>query len=230
MLIAIEGIDGSGKGTHAQHLHDALKNNGIPSKLLTFPNYGSTFFGKQVGRYLNGDFGDLNSVPVELSAMLYAGDRYEMRQTITESLDNGFVVICDRYTPSNLAHQTAKMPADRQDDFIAWLEELEYGIYKLPKADIVFWLDMPVDIAMRFVLKKNKRNYTDKKMDLHEASASYLTSVQTVYSRLSSRSNWVPLECAAAGNAKTIESIQKDIVDSFMSQYEKSAPPETPAG
>jgi hypothetical protein len=107
-LIVFEGIDGSGKGTQTKKLFNFLKNKGIKTELFEFPFYSETFFGKEVGNYLNGEFGGLKEIHPKLSAMLYAGDRYEKRDELIKKLNQGYLIICDRYVPSNIAHQTAK--------------------------------------------------------------------------------------------------------------------------
>jgi dTMP kinase len=105
VLIAIEGIDGSGKGTQAQQLVERLNQHNTTACLLSFPRYSETLFGTTIGRFLDGDFGPLDAVAPELAATLYAGDRYESRGLLIDALDNHQVVVCDRYVPSNLAHQ-----------------------------------------------------------------------------------------------------------------------------
>ncbi len=77
-FIAIEGIDGSGKHTQAAWLGRALAARGIPYVPFSFPRYGSSF-GKLIANFLNGDFGRLESVDAHLSALLYAGDRFEAK-------------------------------------------------------------------------------------------------------------------------------------------------------
>ena len=62
MLIAIEGIDGSGKGTQAKLLHQRLLDAGRSSELISFPRYSQTHFGQTIGRFLNGEFGKLDQV------------------------------------------------------------------------------------------------------------------------------------------------------------------------
>ena len=65
MLIAIEGIDGSGKGTQAARVTQRLREQGRSVELLSFPRYEATFFGGAVGDFLNGKFGNLDEVAVE---------------------------------------------------------------------------------------------------------------------------------------------------------------------
>src|SRR5215469_17624391 len=104
-LIAIEGIDGSGKRTQVALLTAALRERGHSVFATGFPQYDS-WFGKMVGQFLNGELGPLDSVDPHFTALLYAGDRYEARTKLETELSNGQVVLVDRYIGSNLAHQT----------------------------------------------------------------------------------------------------------------------------
>lgn len=214
MLIALEGIDGSGKGTQAKALADGLAKAGHAVDLLSFPNYTTTFFGHEVGRYLNGEFGSLDAVPIEFAALLYAGDRLELRERIVNALRTGTVVVCDRYTPSNLAHQAGKVSGADREARIAWIERLEYEVFHLPRPDLVFWLDMPVAQAMALVAKKSARAYTTATYDIHEASRTYLTGVRGVYADLAGRPSWVPVACLDAdhGTPRPIDAIAAEIL------------------
>jgi len=214
MLIALEGIDGSGKGTQAKALADGLAKSGQAVDLLSFPNYTTTFFGHEVGRYLNGEFGGLDSVPIEFAALLYAGDRLELRERIANDLRTGTVVVCDRYTPSNLAHQAGKVTGEDRLRRIAWIEKLEYEVFHLPQPDLVFWLDMPVSQAMALVAKKSARAYTTATYDLHEASRTYLTGVRDVYADLATRPSWITIACQAPAQTapRAIEAITTEIL------------------
>ena len=60
LLVVIEGIDGSGKGTQSARLRDRLTTRGLRTGLLSFPRYDATFFGQRIGDFLNGRFGQLN--------------------------------------------------------------------------------------------------------------------------------------------------------------------------
>src|SRR6266849_263571 len=101
-LIAIEGIDGSGKRTQVELLTLTLKARGHSLYSTGFPQYDS-WFGKMVGKFLNGDFGPLESVDPRFSAMLYAGDRFEAKFKLEAALDSGQILLVDRYIASNLA-------------------------------------------------------------------------------------------------------------------------------
>src|SRR5580693_10002111 len=109
-LIAIEGIDGSGKRTQVALLEKALAAKGHAVYCTGFPQYDS-WFGKMVGQFLNGDFGALESVDPHFSALLYAGDRFQAKPRLEAALNEGKVVLADGYIGSNLAHQTARVRA-----------------------------------------------------------------------------------------------------------------------
>src|ERR1700732_324131 len=108
-LIAIEGIDGSGKRTQLDLLASALNARGVDTFRMSCPRY-ETFYGKLVGRYLNGDFGALDAVDPHLSALLYAGDRLEAKPEMDAALSAGKIGLADRYIGSNMAHQSARIP------------------------------------------------------------------------------------------------------------------------
>src|SRR5579862_3446179 len=131
-FIAIEGIDGSGKHTQAEKLGQAFTARGIPWVPFSFPRYESSF-GKLIAQFLNGEFGSLEAVDAHLSALLYAGDRFEAKPDLQAALSTGNIVLSDRYVASNMAHQTARVAPEQRTAFITWLTHLEYEIYGLPK-------------------------------------------------------------------------------------------------
>src|SRR3974390_3368535 len=142
-LIALEGIDGSGKRTQLDLLAGELDARGIATFRISFPRYES-FFGKLVGRYLNGEFGVLDAVDPHLSALLYAGDRLEAKPEIEAALSSGRIVLADRYVGSNMAHQSARVVPERREEFLSWLKRLEYELYALPPENLVIYLRVPV--------------------------------------------------------------------------------------
>ncbi len=115
-LIAVEGIDGSGKRTQVDLLNNALTARGHQTYVTGFPIYDS-WFGKMVGEFLNGEFGPLEEVDPHFTALLYAGDRFEAREQMLEGLAAGKIVLADRYIGSNMAHQTARVARRRAPRF-----------------------------------------------------------------------------------------------------------------
>jgi dTMP kinase len=193
-LIAIEGIDGSGKRTQVELLEKALVDGGYAVYSTGFPQYDS-WFGKMVGQFLNGDFGPLETVDPHFSALLYAGDRFEAKFRLDTALNQGKVVLADRYIGSNLAHQTARAPAAARPAFISWIEHLEYNIYNLPREALVLYLRVPPREAQDLVARKSARTYTTVKQDLQEASLRHLEDASAMYDQLSRRPNWATIPC-----------------------------------
>jgi dTMP kinase len=192
-LIALEGIDGSGKRTQLDLLAHALEERGISIMRISFPRYESSF-GKLAGRYLNGDFGPLESVDPHLSSLLYAGDRFEAKGEIESALAAGKLVLADRYIGSNLAHQTERVPPGQRDEFLAWLKHVEYGIYGLPVEDLVVYLRIPAPDAYRLIELKAPRSYTTHRHDILEANVTHLEQTAGIYDRLATEHNWVRID------------------------------------
>ena len=193
-LIAIEGIDGSGKRTQVELLKNALAAHGYQTYLTGFPIYDS-WFGKMVGEFLNGEFGPLKEVDPHFTALLYAGDRFEAKEHICDALAAGKIVLADRYIGSNMAHQTARVPVDERADFLKWLEHLEYQIYSLPHESLVVYLRVPASEAQKLIAQKSARGYTDATHDLQESNLRHLEDAAAMYDELASRPNWITVSC-----------------------------------
>ena len=193
-LIALEGIDGSGKRTQLDLLARELDARRLATFRISFPRYES-FFGELVGRYLNGDFGPLGALDPRLSAMLYAGDRLEAKPEIEAALSSGKIVLADRYIGSNMAHQSARVLPEHREEFFAWLNRLEYTLYGLPPEDLVVYLRVPVAEAHRLVELKSARVYTRLKRDIQEADMKHLEQTATIYDRLATEPNWARIDC-----------------------------------
>jgi len=215
MIVVIEGIDGSGKGTQAA----ALQRITEKSKVISFPRY-TEFYGRRVGEYLNGKYGQLDQVHPLLASMLYAADRrqYFEKQYFADQREND-VLIYDRYVPSNVAHQGAKLEGTEMTDLIEFMETHEYEHNKVPYSGLTIYLDMPVNHAVELIAKKAQRNYTDKKADIHEADVGYLERVKTIYDYLCEKGEgWVRIPCSDEDGIRPEVDIAYDVADA-VSQY-----------
>lgn len=212
MLIDIEGIDGVGKGTQARALVRRLNDSGRSASLISFPRYEATLFGRAVGEFLNGAFGDLSEVHPFLVSLLFAGDRYESRQFLIESMQSSDIVVLDRYVPSNVAHQSSKLDGPARADLMRRILHIEYTLFGLPKPDLVIWLDMPLSIAQTLIAQKGARAYTTKKADIQEADGRYLERVRAVYDELArSEPGWRHVACCAGESLRSVEEIAGEI-------------------
>ena len=215
MLIAIEGIDGSGKGTQSRLLTEELNRRGRKAALLSFPRYDETFFGRAVGRFLNGEFGSLSQANPYLVSLLFAGDRYESRDLLQEQLADSDVLVLDRYVASNIAHQGSKLPREQQAALFDFVEQLEYDVYALPRPSLNVLLDLPAETAQELIGRKAARNYTEKSHDLQEADRSYLDGVRQAYLELSRRhpGSWRVISCLLESRLRTVEEIGEELLE-----------------
>ena len=223
-LIAIEGIDGSGKRTQVELLTLSLKARGHSVFPTGFPQYDS-WFGKMVGQFLNGDLGPLESVDPHFTALLYAGDRFEAKPKLESGLNNGQIVLVDRYIGSNLAHQTARVPPEQRSEFLKWIEHLEYKIYRLPRETLALYLRVPPPEAQALVARKSARSYTAVKQDLLEASLSHLEDAAGMYDFLAKRPSWNTIECfdPKHNQMRAADDIAKEILGAVLLTLSQSA-------
>ena len=181
-----------------------------------------------MARYLNGEFGSLETVDPHLSALLYAGDRLEAKPEIESALAAGKIVLADRYIGSNLAHQTERVPPEQREEFLAWLKHLEYGLYGLPVEDLVVYLRVPAAEAHRLVGMKSARAYTSLKRDIQEADISHLEQTAIIYDRLATEPNWARIDCTntASGALYSPEEIHRAVLQFVESRILSQAPAE----
>ncbi|MDN5275819.1 MAG: Thymidylate kinase [Candidatus Saccharibacteria bacterium] len=185
LFIALEGGDGSGKGTQAALLEQYFQAQGKHVLHVSFPRHGE-FSAIYVQKYLNGEYGAADDVPGDLASLPYAFDRYAASSEMRTVLENASgIVIADRYVASNLAHQGTKFSnADDRKSFYERMMKTEYEVLGIPKPDINIVLVVPTHIAQSNVDKKAVRSYTTKKRDIHEADASHLERAKANYEEL----------------------------------------------
>lgn len=180
-FIALEGTDGSGKGTQFAKLVERLELMGFDVATFDFPQYDkpSSFF---VREYLNGNYGSAEEVGPYTGSLFYALDRYQAAPEIRRALDEGKIVLTNRFTGSNMAHQGTKFAnSEQRRGYFVWLDNLEFETLKVPRPDKSIVLRVPAEIAQTLVDKKDARSYTDKKRDLHEADIEHLKKSVEVY-------------------------------------------------
>jgi dTMP kinase len=184
-FIAIEGLDGSGKSTQLTLLQQHLNERKIRFKYVHFPRTDSPVFGELVSMFLRGELGTINSVNPYLIALIYAGDRNDARQMISEWIQQGYLVIVDRYVYSNIAFQCAKL-ADKNDreKLTDWILNLEYTYYGIPKPELSLFLDVPFDFTRQRLTEdrsSDERSYLQGNQDIHEADLTFQEKVRQVY-------------------------------------------------
>lgn len=225
-FIVIEGTDGSGKGTQFKLLADRLVAEGYDVATFDFPQYDlpSSYFVKE---YLNGKYGEADEVGPYTASLFYALDRYEAAPKIRQALEQGKVVLANRFTGSNMAHQGTKFgtPEERRGYFI-WCDNIEFEMLKIPRPTISFVLRVPAEISQTLIDQKEQRSYTDKKRDIHEASLDHLQRAVEVFDDLTQLfpKDFSRIDCVRDGQLLTIEMVQELIWQKAMPMLPEKGP------
>lgn len=212
-LIVIDGVDSSGKQTQVEMLYNKLKAEGLKVKRISFPNYESNS-SALVKMYLAGDLG---TNPDELDpyaiSTFYAADRYISYITDwKKDLDDGYIIIADRYVSSNMIHQAAKIKdINAKKIFLDWLDSFEYGVYKLPRPDIVIFLNMPVEQAVKLMADRKNKITGDEKKDIHERDVAYLQESYNNAMFIANEYSWNIVNCVNNSAVRKIEDIASEI-------------------
>ena len=217
MFIVLEGVDGSGKSTQIAKLREMFAQKGIPTEYLHFPRFDAPYFGDLIARFLRGELGSIEQVDPYIVAMLYAGDRRDAAAMIRGWMDEGKVVICDRYVYSNIGYQCAKV-ADvaEREKLREWILSLEYDYFAIPRPDVSLFLDVPFAFTERKLLQDvregDDRAYLNGKKDIHEQSMELQRAVRQVYlDAAECDDNMYVVDCSHEGEMASPEAIFEKI-------------------
>lgn len=177
-LIAFEGLDQSGKQTQAEWLVAALSAVGHIVHTVSFPDY-ATSIGAEIGQALQGQ----RSYGPDVLQLLYIANRYEHAPAIRAWLDQGAMVVADRYAASSLAY------GDAQGLDLAWLTDSQR---LLPAADLTFLLDIAPETSL-----ERKRAARDK----FERDLPLLARVRASYTRQAQADGWHRVDGTRAPDA-----------------------------
>ena len=205
-IIVIEGTDSSGKETQSKMLESALQKEGIKCVHFAFPMYdtptgkiiGGDYLGKEeFGESLFAE-GKMNVDP-KVVCLYYAADRKYNWSKIENYLQKGYMVILDRYTTSNLAHQGSKLTT-QEDRFnmYQWIDKLEYWLLQLPKPDKTIFLHVPYEYTLK--QEKDPKTLEEQKR------------AEEAYIELSELYNWNRIECVKDGSLRSVEDIHNEIL------------------
>ncbi len=197
VLIVIDGLDGSGKATQQKQLAKRLKADGYKVKLIDFPRYKDNFIGAFIGDCLAGKHGAWDKIDPYIASVIYAADRFEASGEIKRWLDQGYIVIADRYVSANQIYQGGKIADDTQRyRFLKWLDQLEFEVFKIPRPDVVFFLDVPVEVSMQLSKRSRKVYLKDDQKDLHETNLDIqIQAYKSAIKMVRSFNNWVTITC-----------------------------------
>ena len=161
--------------------------------------------------YLDGELGDsATEVNAYAASSFYAVDRYVSYQTQwKDDYLGGKLIIADRYTTSNAAHQMVKLPKEQWDGFLSWLEEYEYNLLGIPWPDGVIYLDMEPETSRRLI--EGRYQGDESKKDIHEANFQYLLRCREAALYAAQRLGWRTVRCCDGISPLPIEKIAESV-------------------
>lgn len=215
-LIVVEGLDGAGKRTQAEKLYNRIKEKGESVIKVSFPNYEKES-SILVKKYLHGDFTNVfnnsdNITFVKQISTFYAVDRvasfiertYDGKSLI-EQLSEGTHIICDRYTTSNMLHQSGNLKNQYQlFDYLDWVIKFEFDDLQLPRPDLVLFLDVTPEISINNIKKRNEDT------DIHE-NIRHFKRVYDLSLEIVKYCKWDLIDCSPNGTQLPIEDIHEII-------------------
>lgn len=219
-IIVITGIDGTGKQTQTSMLLKHLQSKGLNVKMQSFPNYLSPS-SAPVHEYLEGRLPKeaKKLSPMQVSSFFLV-DFLQTMLGYEEFLNNGGILLLDRYTESNLIHQAGRLPnPQEQARFANSLKNFQYNSLKLPKPDLVICLTMPLEHSMKLM---QERGYEKNgvKQDVHEADRHHLEMAHAMCQKFADEEKWTVINCVdAAGQLREPTRIHnniKNVVDNFL--------------
>ncbi|MBQ8448493.1 MAG: deoxynucleoside kinase [Clostridia bacterium] len=217
-LIAIEGLDGSGKDTQSKLLFADLTEEGRSVRLISFPDYespSSTLVKMYLGGELGKNPGDVNAYA---ATMMFAADRFVSYKKdwgeFHAEKDN--IIIANRYTTSNAIHQLSKLDREEWDEFLPWLYDFEFGKLGLPVPDLVIYLEVKPEVTLEYVRKRSME--TGRKMDIHEKDREYMMHCYKAAVYAADKLGWVRIQCCneEGTDLLPIDEIQEKIQESVI--------------
>lgn len=193
-IITLEGIEKSGKTTQAQMLsHYLRKERHLNTAHFDLPDY-QTDVGKLIDKYLN--YAEMPANP-EVLHLLYAANRYEIRDVINFHLNDGYVVIMNRYYQSNLVYGYVN-GLDTE-----WLSILDEN---MPRSDLTIILDAPVQITEKRATPVNENRFGPAK--------EFIEKVREAFLSLAEKEKWKVIDAT-----RSKEDIHRDIIRIVENQF-----------
>lgn len=184
LLVVFEGVNGAGKSTIIENIVLYYKDLGIPHSLYKFPNRDGPI-GEKIDKYLKGEI----SIPSKYDVLdLFSRDRRDVCSRIKQDIEEGKIVICDRYTFSAIAYH---IPPNIMDARVIkkYCSVIGYFDKDMPMPDISFLVKGDF-LRDRSILNKEIFHYVDgRQRELHDLFRTIIGQYQTIQIELRNRRN-----------------------------------------
>ncbi|WIV12320.1 dTMP kinase [Proteiniborus sp. MB09-C3] len=174
LFITLEGPDGSGKSTIARFLADYIKEKGYD--VITTREPGGTKISEDIRDIILDN--NNTSMSYVTEALLYAASRAQhVSQKIRPAIDEGKVIICERFVLSSLVYQGIGRGLG-----IEKVKEINDFAIQGVEPDLILFFDIPPEIAIRRKTKKNQGDRLEReKLDFHRKVYEGYLSLMEVY-------------------------------------------------
>ena len=203
MIIAFEGVDGAGKNTLVTAVEQELISREVAVAKLGFPRYEHSIPAQLAQSALHQKMGDLTE-SIHGMATLFALDRHDVADDLSELDGDGYVILLDRYTASNAAYSAARS-AQREGtasessatavdarlsehDVVNWVASLEFGMLGVPVPDLQVLVDVDAEVAAERAVKRELGD-ASRTRDAYETDDDLQQLTVRAYRELA-QSNW----------------------------------------
>ena len=159
LFITFEGIDGAGKSTQLSNAIDYVKGLGRPFIETREP--GGTELGERIRSFiLDGK----NKISAEAETMMMFSARLEhLNSVIKPALDDGKIVLCDRFTDATYAYQGFGSGVD-----LSFIENLEHIVQNGLQPDRTFFFDLDTQTANARIAGRELDRFESEAIDFHQ--------------------------------------------------------------
>jgi dTMP kinase len=211
MFISFEGIEGSGKTTHARRTVRFLQGKGHDCVITREP--GGTRIGEKIRAILLDPLNKEMDPLTEL--LLYTADRAQhIKAFIQPLLAEGKTVLCDRYYDATMAYQGFARGLD-----IALIEKIHQLLFEDLKPDMTLLLDLPAEIGLSRAWKQIKKgNRVSEETRFEEETLSFHRKVREGYLELSSHE---PERFRVIDASKDEDEVQEEIIKTLAAEIDR---------
>lgn len=193
-FFTFEGIDGSGKTTIIAKIAETLEKKGY-SVIKTFEPT-DTWLGRFVQEQIK------TKADPYVTAFTFIADRIDHSKRIQEWMNNGNIVLCDRYAESTYAYQAVQLEQSMEKP-ILWLKDLSKDRILLP--DRTFYFRIAPEVSLKRIQHRDELIPFEKQ--------SFLKKVHNNYERLCRGDRFIVLDATKSISELTESCVEKILAD-----------------
>lgn len=193
MLIVFEGIDRSGKTTQCKRLFESLREKGYNVASVRYPDRSSPVTGGLINDYLSKKV----EIPLSAASFLLLANSWENRDKLVAELEQGKIVIMDRYLWSNIAYSVARGMNEQV------FTKLNEG---LPEPDLYVFIDVDAKVAA---------SRSDFGMEIYD-NFEFQSQVMNTMRKLHASNSSTPGKVIRIDGGQVLDTVAHQILESIL--------------